>query len=89
MTTLELVKSRIERLDRKVNSYKEIEAAAPVMKRQRVNEKMTYILQNPETLKWAVISDEQVEELNNLYNIAKTGMSINDEFDLFSNNLKN
>lgn len=83
MTTLEIVKSRIESLDRKVNSYKEIESAAPIMKRQRVNEKMTYILQNPETLKWAVISDEQVEELNNLYNIAKTGESVNEDPFLF------
>jgi hypothetical protein len=79
MTTLELVKSRIESLDKKVNSYKEIEAAAPVMKRQRVNEKMTYILQNPKTLKWAVISDEQVEELNNLYHIAKYGVSADED----------
>lgn len=83
MTTLELVKSRIERLDRNVNSYKEIEDSKPVMKRQRVNEKMTYILQNPETLKWAVISDEQVEELNNLYNIAKTGFSVDEDPFLF------
>ena len=83
MTTLELVKSRIESLDRNVNSYKEIEDSKPVMKRQRVNEKMTYILQNPETLKWAVISDEQVEELNNLYNIAKTGLSVDEDPFLF------
>jgi len=83
MTTLEIVKSRIESLDRKVNSFKEIEAACPVIKRQRVNEKMCYILQNPETLKFAVISDEQVEELNNLYNIAKTGMSIDEDPFLF------
>ena len=83
MTTLELVKSRIESLDRNVNSYKEIEDSKPVMKRQRVNEKMTYILQNPETLKWAVISDEQVEELNNLYNIAKTGFSVDEDPFLF------
>lgn len=83
MTTLEIVKTRIENLDRKVNSYKEIEDSKPVMKRQRVNEKMTYILQNPETLKWAVISDEQVEELNNLYNIAKTGLSVDEDPFLF------
>lgn len=83
MTTLEIVKSRIENLDRKVNSFKEIEAACPVMKRQRVNEKMTYILQNPETLKWAVISDEQVEDLNNLYNAAKYGVSANEDPFLF------
>ena len=83
MTTLEIVKTRIENLDRKVNSYKEIEDSKPVMKRQRVNEKMTYILQNPETLKWAVISDEQVEELNNLYNIAKIGLSVDEDPFLF------
>lgn len=78
MTTLEIVKTRIEGLDRKVNSPKEVEAACPIMKRQRVNDKMTYILLNPETLKWAVISDEQVEELNNMYNVAKYGE--NDQF---------
>ncbi|MDY0386678.1 MAG: hypothetical protein RBT65_06005 [Methanolobus sp.] len=83
MTTLEIVKTRIKNLDRNVNSYKEIEDSKPVMKRQRVNEKMTYILQNPETLKWAVISDEQVEELNNLYNIAKTGLSVDEDPFLF------
>ena len=83
MTTLEIVKTRIEKLDRSVNSYKEIEAAAPVMKRQRVDGKMTYILQNPETLKWAILSDEQVEELNNLYNIAKTGLSVDEDPFLF------
>jgi len=83
MTTYEIVKTRIKNLDRNVNSYKEIEDSKPVMKRQRVNEKMTYILQNPETLKWAVISDEQVEELNNLYNIAKTGLSVDEDPFLF------
>ncbi|MDD2260698.1 MAG: hypothetical protein PHC31_01105 [Clostridia bacterium] len=83
MTTLEIVKTRIKNLDRNVNSYKEIEDSAPALKRQRVNEKMTYILQNPETLKWAVISDEQVEELNNLYNIAKTGLSVDEDPFLF------
>ena len=83
MTTLEIVKTRIKNLDRNVNSYKEIEDSKPVMKRQRVNEKMTYILQNPETLKWAVISDEQVEELNNLYNIVKTGYSVDEDPFLF------
>lgn len=83
MKTLEIVKTRIENLDRKVNSNKEIEAAAPVMKRQRVNGKMTYILQNPETLKWAVISDEQVGELSNLYNVAKSGVSADEDEFLF------
>lgn len=83
MTTLEIVKARIANVDRKVNSVKEIESATPIMKRQRVNNKMTYILQNPETLKWAVISDEQVEELNNLYHVAKYGVSSNDDQFLF------
>lgn len=79
MKTLELVKSRIENLDRKVNGYKEIEAAAPVMKRQKINEKMTWILQNPETLKWAVISEAEMEELNNSFHVAKYGVSVNDD----------
>lgn len=79
MTTLELVKSRIDSLDRKVNSHKEIEAACPVMKMHRVNGKMTWILQNPETLKWAVISDAQMEELNNAFHVAKYGVSVNDD----------
>lgn len=84
MTTLEIVKSRIEKLDRNVNSYKEIEAAMPKMKRQIVNGKMCDILQNPETLKFAVISAEQVEELNNLYWVAKTGTSIENDPFLFT-----
>jgi len=79
MKTLELVKSRIESLDRKVNSYKEIEAASPVMKRQRVNGEMAWILQNPETLKWAVISEAEMEELNNAFHVAKYGVSVNDD----------
>ena len=83
MTTLELVKSRIESLDRKVNSHKEIEATCPVIKRQNVNGKMTHILQNPETLKFAVISDDQVKELNNLYCIAKYGESADDDQFIF------
>jgi len=75
MKTFELVKSRIESLDRKVNSLKEIEAAFPVMKRQRVN---VWTLQNPETKKWAVISEEQVEELSNLYMLKKYGVNVDD-----------
>ena len=78
-TTIEIVKERIGSIDRKVNSYSEIEAACPVIKRQYVNGKLAHILQNPETLKYAVISDEQVEELNNLYHIAKYGVSIDDD----------
>ena len=83
MTTIELVKSKIENLDRKVNGYKEIEAACPVIKRQRVNDKMTYILQNPETLKFAVVSNEQVEELNNLFNDKKYGVSASNDMFIF------
>lgn len=49
------------------------------MKRQRVNGKMEWILQNPETLKWAIISETEVDELENLYHFAKTGMSIEDD----------
>jgi hypothetical protein len=79
MTTLELVKSRIESLDRKVNSSKEFEAVCPVIKRQRVSGKMCYILQNPETLKFAVITDEQMNELNEMFHIAKYGVSVNDD----------
>lgn len=78
MKTLELVKSRIESLDRNVNSYKEIEAACPVIKRQRVNGEMAWILQNPETLKWVVISETEMEELNNSFHVAKYGVSVND-----------
>ena len=79
MKTLELAKQKIEGIDRKVNSYKEIEAACPVVKRQRVNGKMEWILQNPETLKWAVISEAEMEELNNAFHVAKYGVSINDD----------
>ena len=75
MKTFELVKSRLESLDRKVNSLKEIEAAFPVMKRTNVNEKRVWVLQNPQTKKWAVITEEQVEELNNLYMLKKSGVS--------------
>lgn len=81
MKTLELVKSRIEVLDRNINSLKEIDANSPVMKRQRVNEKMEWILQNPDTLKWAVVTAEDVDDLNDLFNVKKTGRSIpNDQF---------
>lgn len=66
MTTVELVKSR--------NGKEE-----PKMKRQFINGKMTWILQNPESLKWAVISEEQMEEINNLCHKAKYGTSIDDD----------
>ena len=79
MTTLEIVKSRIESLDRKVNSSKEFEAVCPVIKRQRVSGKMCYILQNPESLKFAVITELQVDELNEFYHFAMTGISIDDD----------
>ena len=39
------------------------------------------ILQNPDTQKWVVIKDEEVEELNNLYMLKKHGVSpANDPF---------
>jgi len=75
MKTFELVKEKIEKLDREKNSYEEIEAACPVIKRQRVNDKLVYILQNPDTQKWAVITEEQVEELSDLYMLKKNGVS--------------
>ena len=75
MKTYELVKSKIEELDREINSYNEIERACPVFKRAIINDKLTWILQNPETKKWAVITEEQVEELNNLYMLKKNGVS--------------
>ena len=79
MKTFDLVKARIESLDRKINSYNEIEAACPVMKRTRLNDELVWILQNPETKKWAVISEEQVDELNNLYMLKKNGISADDD----------
>ena len=75
MKTYELVKSKIEELDREINSYNEIERACPVFKRTFINDKLVWILQNPETKKWAVITEEQVEELNNLYLTKKNGVS--------------
>jgi hypothetical protein len=43
------------------------------------------ILFNTETQKWAIISDEQVNELNNLYTEKKNGISAeNDIFILHS-----
>jgi len=64
MNTLELVKHNIEKLN---------------MKRQRVNGKMAYIIKNPETGKWAAITDEQADELNNLYHVARYGMTPDDD----------
>jgi len=79
MKTFDLVKARIESLDRKINSYNEIEAACPVMKRTRLNDELVWILQNPETRKWAVISEEQVDEINNLYMLKQNGINADDE----------
>ena len=79
MKTFELVKSRIESLDRKVNSLKEIEAACPTMKRLRVYKELVWILKNPETQKWTIISDEQANELSNLYMLKKNGVSPDDD----------
>ena len=75
MKTYDLVKARIESLDRKINSYNEIEAACPVMKRTRLNDELVWILQNPDTKKWAVITEEQVDELSDLYMLKKNGIS--------------
>ena len=75
MKTYELVKSKIEELDREINSYNEIERACPVIKRAIINDKLKWILQNPETKKWAVITEEQIEELNHLYMLKKNGVS--------------
>ena len=74
MKTYELVKSKIEELNRE-NSYNEIERACPVFKRAIINDKPVWILQNPETKKWAVITEEQVEELSDLYMLKKNGVS--------------
>lgn len=80
MKTLELVKSRIASIDRKVNSYKEIEAACPRMKQVHTEDgRFVWALQNPETLKWVEISEAEVDELSNLYHIAKYGISIDDD----------
>ena len=57
---------------------KEIEAACPIMKRTNVNEKRVWVLQNPETKKWAVISEDQVNELNDLYMFKKYGVKVED-----------
>ena len=78
MKTFDLVKARIEKIDRKKNSYNEIEAACPVMKRTRLNDELVWILQNPETKKWAVISEDQVNELNDLYMFKKYGVKVED-----------
>jgi hypothetical protein len=67
MKAIDIVKEKI------VTGY------VPAMKRQRVEGKIAYILQNPETLKWVAITDEQADELNNLHHIAKYGVSVNDD----------
>ena len=68
MRTFDLVKSEIEK-----TGYE------PVIKRQVVNGKMEWIVKNPETGKFAVISSEDVDLLNNAFHIAKYGMSVNDD----------
>jgi len=75
MTTLELAKSRIEKMDR-FNDPKVNEALEPVVKKQMVNGKLTYILQNAETKKWVAITDEQVEELDSMMNRKRYGNSV-------------
>ena len=75
MKTYELVKSKIEELDREINSYNEIERACPVFKQTIINDKRVWILQNPDTKKWAVVTEEQVDKLNNLYMLKKNGIS--------------
>lgn len=72
MKTLELVKTRIQS-----------EGYEPVMKKTNVNGKMAWILKNPETLKWAVISNDEMEELNNLHHISKYGVSVEDDIFTF------
>ena len=78
MKTFELVKSKIEELNRE-NSYNEIERACPVFKRAIINDKLTWILQNPESKKWAIVTEEQVEELSDLYMLKKNGVSPNED----------
>ena len=75
MKTYDLVKSKIEELDREINSYNEIERACPVFKRAIYNDKLVWILQNPDTKKWAVITEKEVEELSDLYYTKKNGVS--------------
>ena len=75
MKTYELVKSKIEELNREINSFKEIDRACPVFKKAIINDKLVWILQNPETKKWAVITEEQVDELSDLYMLKKNGIS--------------
>jgi len=75
MKTIDLVKERINSIDREKMSYFEIEKLCPVIKRAHVKgyDRMQNLLLNPETQKWAIISDEEVEELNNLYELKKRG----------------
>ena len=68
MRTFDLVKSEIEK-----NGYE------PIIKRQVVTGKMEWIVKNPETGKFAVISSEEVDILNDMYHVAKTGMSVNED----------
>lgn len=68
MKTLDLVKSEIEK-----NGYE------PVIKRQVVNGKMEWIVKNPETSKFAVVTSDEVDILNNAYHVAKYGISVDDD----------
>ena len=68
MRTFDLVKTEIEK-----NVYE------PVIKRQVVNGKMEWIVKNPETGKFAVVTSEEVDVLNNAFHSAKYGMSVNDD----------
>ena len=68
MRTFDLVKSEIEK-----NGYE------PIIKRQVVNGKMEWIVKNPETGKFAVVTSEEVDVLNNAFHNAKYGMAVNDD----------
>ena len=68
MRTFDLVKSEIEK-----NGYE------PVIKRQVVNGKKEWIVKNPETNKFAVITSDDVDILNNAFHVAKYGMPVDDD----------
>ena len=68
MRTFDLVKSEIEK-----NGYE------PIIKRQVVNGKMEWIVKNPETSKFAVVTSDEVDILNNAYHVAKHGISVDDD----------
>jgi len=76
MKTTELVKEMISSIDREKMSYDEIEALAPVIRRAHVKgyDRMQNLLLNPKTGKWAIISDEEVNEISDLYELKKRGV---------------